>query len=77
MFGDAGQNVPQVTFGIDSVQLCRSDQAVKYRSTLAAPVRPSANVRKVGHNGPRKTGDIVINRKANDVEEFIAVNPTS
>jgi len=46
MFGDTRQNVPQVTLWIDSVQLCYPYQAV---STLAAPVRPSTNVRKVGH----------------------------
>ena len=44
MFGDARQNVVQVTLGIDSIQLGCADQTVEYRSTLAASVRSSEQV---------------------------------
>jgi hypothetical protein len=44
MFRDARQEVPQVSFGIDTVQLGSADQAVERCGTLAAAVRSSEQV---------------------------------
>jgi hypothetical protein len=38
MIRDAGQHVPQITFGIDSVQFSRTDQAVKGRGAFSTTI---------------------------------------
>jgi len=38
MIRDTGQHVPQITFGIDSVQLGRTEQTINRRGTFSTAI---------------------------------------
>src|SRR5215813_2266058 len=62
MLCDARQEVPQVSFGVDTVQLRRSDQAVERCGTLPTAVRSSEQVvlPPKSHGTQRSFGSVVV-----------------